>query len=95
MNEDNFDFSGYPKLGRPFVSGARRDKYLKFYVSETELNDFEKSEKIVKLYFDSKGFHYNRPAFMRFFLLNCSDFKVLDSLFENISDEIINNFKKS
>lgn len=93
MSKDNFDFSGYPKLGRPFVSGSKRDKYLKFYVSQDELNNFEKSEKTLNVYFHSKGYHYNRPAFMRFLLLNICNLKFLDLLFDHLSDEIKNNFK--
>lgn len=94
MNNDNdFDFSGYPKLGRPFQSGAKRDKYIKFYLSEIELDNFNKQDKKIASYFEKKGYLFNRPSFMRCLLENVSNEKLLDSIFDNLSDEIKDNYK--
>jgi hypothetical protein len=94
MSEENFDFSGYPKLGRPFVAGSPRNKYLKFYFSIDELKMFEMLEKNVKKFYDLRGYSYNRPAHMRLFFTNFDNPHVLHFLFENLTPELKNHYVK-
>lgn len=88
MSKDNFDFSGYPKLGRPFVTGAKREKYVKFYLTLDELLSFEKLEKNVQIFYFSKGYMYNRSVHFRQLLRFIDDVRILNVLFENLPDEI-------
>lgn len=88
MSKDNFDFTGYPKLGRPFVSGSKRDRYIKFYLTPDELLSFEKLEKNLTIYYASKGYLYNRSVHFRNLLNFIDDVRILNVLFENLPDEI-------
>lgn len=88
MSKDNFDFSGYPKLGRPFTGGSPRKKYIKFYLSDQESNDFDKLTKDLSNYYEEMGYTFNRPAHFRLLLKNLTDPIILKILFNNLTDEI-------
>lgn len=76
-----------PKLGRPFSGGSARTKYLKFYLTPNELNEFELLEKeLVKIY-ETNGHYYNRPDHFRLFLQNLTNPHILNFLFQNLSIE--------
>lgn len=80
-----------PKLGRPFVAGSKRVKYLKFYLSDSEIEDFEFLEKHVKKFYEENGYVYNRSNHFRLILKNCSNEKILKQLFKNPTEEIKNS----
>ena len=77
-----------PKLGRPFTGGSRREKYLKFYLTDAEMVAFERSEKELKKLYLSHGHNYNRPAHFRNLLFNLTNPLVIKALFDNRSPEI-------
>lgn len=54
-----------PKLGRPFLKGEPRNKYIKFYLTLDELISFEHLENNVKIYYLSHGLKYNRSDHLR------------------------------
>jgi hypothetical protein len=68
QNDNNFDFSGYPKLGRPFKSGSPRDKYVKFYFSEAEMKYYNDVQIKVQKLFLKNGFTFNVPDYFRLFV---------------------------
>lgn len=74
-----------PKLGRPFSGGSARTKYLKFYLTPNELNEFELLEKELSKIYESRGYYYSRPDHFRLFLKNLTNPYILNFLFENIS----------
>jgi len=74
-----------PKLGRPFSGGSARTKYLKFYLTPNELNEFVLLEKNLSKIYESMGFYYNRPDHFRLFLKNLTNPHILNFLLENIS----------
>ena len=69
-----------PKLGRPFKAGSARNKYLKFYLTDSELLSFEHLENNVKIYYLSHGLKYNRADHFRKFLFMFDDVNILNSI---------------
>ena len=67
-DDDNFDFSGFPKLGRPFKSGLPRDKYVKYYLTADELKAFEDLQKKVSAIYQNEGYAFNAPEYFRMFM---------------------------
>lgn len=67
-NNDDFDFSGFPKLGRPFKSGAPRSSYVKYYFTADEMIAFNKLQKDVKALYEKEGYLFNAPDHFRMFV---------------------------
>ena len=82
MIEDDFDFSGYPKLGRPFAMGNLANKYIKFYLTLEEFITFEHLENNVKIYFLSHSLKYNRADHLRKIISLYDDVKFLNLLYD-------------
>lgn len=76
-------------LGRPLTGGSVRSQYLKFYLSESELENFNKLEKNVIKIYKAKGFHYNRPAFFRLIFENIDNPLLVDYLLSNPNPETV------
>lgn len=76
-------------LGRPLTGGSVRSQYLKFYLSESELKNFNNLEKNVIKIYQQKGFHYNRPAFFRLVFENIDNSLFIDYLLSNPNDETL------
>lgn len=83
--DDNFDFSGLPKLGRPFKTGAPRDKYIKFYMSEDELKQYKRSISKLSKIFQKNGFVFNNPDFFRLFIKYQDHPIILKLFFEDLA----------
>jgi hypothetical protein len=82
-----------PKLGRPFTGGTPRDKYLKFYLTESEMISFDRLEKELQKIYIAHGYHYNRPAHFRNFLHNLTNPLIVKAIFDNPTDELKNSKK--
>lgn len=82
-------FKKLAPLGRPLTGGSIRSQYLKFYVSESELDNFNKLEKNILKFFEEKGFKYNRPAFFRLVFENIDNLQFLDYLLSNPNTETL------
>lgn len=76
-------------LGRPLTGGTVRNQYLKFYISASELENFNKLEKNILKFFEEKGFKYNRPAFFRLVFENIDNLHFLDHLLSNPNTETL------
>ncbi|MDP3119949.1 MAG: hypothetical protein Q8N01_06015 [Sulfuricurvum sp.] len=81
--------SKLPLLGRPLTGGSIRSHYLKFYLSESELENFNNLEKNVIKIYENKGFHYNRPAFFRLVFENIDNLQFIDYLLNNSNTETL------
>lgn len=57
-----------PKLGRPFKQGSPRDKYLKFYFTETEYKIYENLQAQTKELYKKEGYSFNAPDHFRMFV---------------------------
>lgn len=68
IEDDNFDFSGYPKLGRPFKTGSARTSYVKYYLTAEELKAFDLTQKKVSAIFKKEGYCFNAPDYFRMFM---------------------------
>lgn len=66
--DDDFDFSNYPKLGRPFKNGLPRDKYVKYYMTADELETLSKLQQTVKEIYQKEGYAFNAPEYFRMFM---------------------------
>lgn len=77
-----------PKLGRPFTGGSKREKYLKFYLTDSEFFDFERLEKELNKIYIARRYHYNRPAHFRNLLHNLTNPLIIQAIFDNLSPEI-------
>lgn len=76
-------------LGRPLTGGTVRNQYLKFYISASELENFNKLEKNILHTFEEKGFKYNRPAFFRLVFENIDNSQFIDYLLSNPNAETL------
>lgn len=82
-------FKKLASLGRPLTGGSVRSQYLKFYLSESELDNFNKLEKNVVKMYNEKGFNYNRPAFFRLVFENIDYSFFVDYLLSNPNAETL------
>lgn len=67
-DDDDFDFSGYPKLGRPLKSGSPRSSYVKYYLTADELTAFNELQATVKDIYQKEGYCFNAPDYFRMFM---------------------------
>lgn len=93
INEnDDFDFSSFPKLGRPYKSGAPRTSYVKFYFTADEMRAFDKLQKTVKEFYKKEGYTFNAPDHFRMFVKFYSHPALLRLFF---ADFELNGIKKN
>lgn len=72
-----------PKLGRPFKGGSPRNRYVKFYLTESEFISLEHMEENVKIYYLALGLNYNRSDHFRLILSKLDNNKILSILFDD------------
>ena len=66
--DEGIDFSGFPKLGRPYKTGAPRTSYVKYYLTADELKAFNELEKRVSNLYKKEGYAFNAPEHFRMFM---------------------------